>query len=318
MWDFLSAVVMLTQFQLIKKYGLRIRGHLGQHLLIDPHIPKKIIALLKLEKGDWVLEIGPGLGALTSHLSELPIHLTVVEKDPRFVEILKKELDKGLSLPSLRGSGARNDKPAMIEIIHEDILKFDFEKHFKGLPAGKKIKAVSNLPYYITAPILFQLIDHRHLISEAVLMMQKEVADRLTAKPGTKDYGKLTLAVQYAARAEQAFHVSPACFTPQPEIESSVLVLKMQPPLLPENEEKLFLKLIRIAFAQRRKVLASLLIKEFKIVSRTEIVQLLEGMNLPPDVRGERLGLEEYFQLTWFLKIKEEEGKIRNKRKEDE
>lgn len=278
---------MPTQIELLKKYGLSIRGNMGQHLLIDPNIQRKIAGLLDLKEGELVFEIGPGLGALTHEILERGAKIFAVEKDPRFVEILKSEY-----------GGNEN-----FEVVNEDIIKFDFAQLQKKAKK-KKIKAVSNLPYYITAPILFILAEHRELFSKAVVMMQKEVARRITASPGSKDYGRLTLALRYGADVRHAFDVPPPCFTPQPEVSSSVLELTFHAgkDLLPPEQEKAVFDLIELAFSQRRKTLLSILAHKSKVKNREEIQKIFEKVGIKPSARGEELLFKDYLALSETLR----------------
>ncbi len=275
---------MTTQIDLLKKYGLSIKGNMGQHLLIDPNIQKKIVDALDLKAGELVFEIGPGLGALTGEILNRGAKVFAVEKDPRFVEILREEYGEKRGL----------------EVAEDDIIRFDFKKFAEKL-GKKKIKVVSNLPYYITAPILFCLADAREIISMAVLMMQKEVADRVMASPGTKDYGRLTLAVRYSADVKHLFDVSRGCFTPQPEVSSSVLEFDFYPKkqLLDSKTEKRVFKLIELAFSQRRKTFMKILSHDPQIgKTRDEISKIFEKHSIKPTARGEELMFKDYLAIA--------------------
>lgn len=277
---------MPTQIELIKKYGLSIRGHLGQHLLIDPNLQRKIVDLLEIEPSDSVVEIGPGLGALTAEILKQAKKVWVIEKDPRFIDVLKQEFKTQKNL----------------EIIHSDILKVDFKKIGKNTRA---FKVIGNLPYYITAPILFHLLDFSALISKCVVMMQKEVADRLTASPGTKSYGRLSILMRYLANVRHEFDVSPGCFTPRPEVDSSVLSLTFNPATarLPQAEEKIFLRILTTAFSQRRKTLLHLLSHDPELkLDRETLAQTFESFHWTKTVRGEELLLKDFLDLTHALK----------------
>jgi 16S rRNA (adenine1518-N6/adenine1519-N6)-dimethyltransferase len=280
---------MTTQIELLKKYKIPVRGHLGQHLLIDPNVARKIVQLLDLKPGDVVLEVGPGLGALTWLLLEHPIRVLVVEKDKRFVEILRQEWQILCEQNSVKSE---------LRLEHADFLEWNLEKEIQAYPT---IKVVSNLPYYITAPILFRLIENRTRISQAVLMMQKEVAARLSAKPGSEDYGRLTLGVQYAADLKASFDVPPACFTPQPEVGSSVIQLCFKQPLFASAAEERFFDLVKLAFSQRRKTLVSLLARSGWFQSRGQVLGLVQTAGLPADVRGEKLNLKDFLKMTEIL-----------------
>ncbi len=279
---------MSTQIELLKKYGLSVRGQSGQHLLIDPNIQRKIVDLLDPKPGDTILEIGPGLGALTEEILNRGAKVWAVEKDERFVEILKGEF-----ADSLKGR---------LKIVSGDILKFDLKK-IVPKKAGKnfRLKVASNLPYYITTPILFHLIRYRDRIETAVLTMQKDVAARLLASPGSKDYGRLTLGVRVAADVRHGFDIPPTCFTPPPEVDSSVVVLTFYPgSKLPKDlDEKFLFALIQTAFGQRRKTLFSLLGRDPKIkVDRSRLAQIFESLGFPSKVRGEELLLKDYLALA--------------------
>ncbi len=278
---------MQTQIDLLKKYSLPIRGRMGQHLLVDPNIQRKIVDCLDLKPGEWVFEIGPGLGALTGALLERGAKVLAVEKDPRFVPILREEWGNHGEL----------------EVVESDILDFDFKSVFKNRRI-KTIKVAGNLPYYITAPILFYLVENSARIESAVLMMQKEVAQRIMASPGSKDYGRLTLAMHYAAQVKHAFDVGPACFTPRPEVSSSVLEFKFRSEaerLEPALEKRMF-RLIEIAFSQRRKTLLSLLKHYVPGVKRENLEEIFKNQGWTLTVRGEELLLKDFLVLAGHLK----------------
>lgn len=279
---------MQTQIDLLKKYGLSVRGHLGQHLLIDPNMQRKIVDLLELTPKDNVLEIGPGLGALTGNILGRCARFVAVEKDEKFVSILNQEY------PEFQGKSN--------EVIQSDILDFDFAPVVES-KSKTPWKAVSNLPYYITAPILFKLLEYRRHFSKMVLMMQKEVADRLVANPGSKAYGRLTLGIRYAGNVEHAFDVSPNCFTPKPEVGSSVVVFTPHPkPALSPEKEKFLMHLIQVAFGQRRKMFIRLLSEDEQTgKSREEIQRIFEAKGISQTARGEELLLKDYFALVEAL-----------------
>ncbi|MCB9800209.1 MAG: ribosomal RNA small subunit methyltransferase A [Candidatus Omnitrophica bacterium] len=274
---------MLTQIELIRKYGLSIRGHLGQHLLIDGNISRKIVDALNPAAGDEVLEIGPGLGALTGELLNRGSRLTVVEKDARFAEILNREYASAMN--------------PHFKVVHQDFMDFDL----KSLGKKQDVKVISNLPYYITAPILMRLLEHRGLFSKAVVMMQKEVAQRFTAMPGSKDYGRLSLKMRYYAGITHLFDVKPTCFTPRPKVHSSVLELQFRKrDELPKdiNEEFLF-DLIKLAFSQRRKTFLNLLIRDKTLqIDKQKITEFFESNGMSLKVRGEELLMKDFIRLA--------------------
>jgi 16S rRNA (adenine1518-N6/adenine1519-N6)-dimethyltransferase len=282
---------MLTQIDLIKKYRIAVRGHVGQHLLIDPNMQRKIVNLLEISKGDTVFEIGPGLGALTGRMIEQGCGIIAVEKDKKFVEILNEEL----------GASVSN----RIKIIQGDILKCDLAGILadNGL-RGRKIKVISNLPYYITAPVLFYLIERRDLLSRAVLTLQKEVGDRMDAQPGSKDYGRLSVGVRYAASVRRAFNIPPQCFTPRPAVDSATVVLDFDRPRLErKGEEKIFSRVVRTAFCQRRKTLFhNLMCDRGFSLTREVLAETFLALGFKKMVRGEELLLKDYLALTDVLK----------------
>ena len=282
-----------TQVTLLKKYGLSVRGFRGQHLLIDPNIQRKITALVEPRPREWILEIGPGLGALTAELLQAGASVIAVEKDRRFCEILHGELG--------------GDYRGRLFIENADVLKMDLKKllgRFRRTKKNAKVKVVSNLPYYITSPVLFWLIENRARVERAVLMMQREVADRLLAQPGNKDYSRLTLGVRYYAGVHRAFEVSRNCFSPKPEVDSSVVTLDFHPSSLlpPGLDEEFLFDLIRTAFAARRKTLLHQLAHDPKIRrSRDDLAALLGRFGIPENARGETLLLKDFISLAQAL-----------------
>jgi 16S rRNA (adenine1518-N6/adenine1519-N6)-dimethyltransferase len=277
---------MSTQIALLKKYGLPIRGYSGQHILIDPNVQRKIVNSLDPKPRDKVLEIGPGLGALTEEILKRGSRVLAVEKDKRFAEILEGELSR--------------DYGKKLEIIHGDILKLKLDR-LKPSKDKTLWKVMSNLPYYITAPILFHLIGYRRLVSKAVLTMQKEVANRLLAPPGSKDYGRLTLAVRYAADIRYLFDISSTCFTPRPEVDSSVVELTFHSDSqMPQHmDEPLLFHLIQAAFSQRRKTLLHIFSRDPKIKkNRDALLLIFKAAQIDPSARGENLLLKDFFTLT--------------------
>lgn len=283
---------MPTQVELLKKYNIPIRGNMGQHLLIDPNIQKKIVDLLEIVPGELILEIGPGLGALTGEVLERGASVLAVEKDGRFLKVLEDEWGQ------VRINGGK------LEILHQDVLQFDFGILKKKLGKQKQVKVLSNLPYYITAPILFFLIENKKWISKAILMMQKEVADRIMASAGGKEYGRLTLGVRYAADVKHAMNVPAGCFTPRPEVASTVLDLSFHSDeqlLSPEKEKRLF-ALVDLAFSQRRKTLLSLLSHHPKMnIGREAWQKALESCGLKSTARGEELLFKDFLALSEYL-----------------
>jgi 16S rRNA (adenine1518-N6/adenine1519-N6)-dimethyltransferase len=279
---------MLSQIELLKKYGLRIRGHLGQHLLMDPNTIRKIVDGLDLRSGDRVFEIGPGLGAVTQEVLRRGFPLLAVETDKKFVEVLTEELSP--------------EYPGHFKLVYADILKSDPKKLIRDWAGpGTKVKVIGNLPYYISTPILFHLIEHAEVFSSAVMMLQKEVAARLTAKAGDDDYGRLSVTSKLYGETEFLFDVSPKCFLPPPEVTSRVIRYTFREGLQP-GHEKFLLEVVKIAFSQRRKTLLSLLAHDLKPKrDREDLVGILEKLGFSSKVRGETLSLEQFVLLSEAL-----------------
>lgn len=270
----------------IKKYDFAFQKKFGQNFLIDSHVLDKIIAAAGVTKEDVVLEIGPGFGTMTQYLAEAAKEVIAVEIDKTLIPILHETL-------------AEYDN---ITIINEDILKVDIAKLVEEKNAGKPIKVVANLPYYITTPIIMGLFESHVPLDNITVMVQKEVAQRMQAGPGTKDYGALSLAVQFYAEPYIVANVPPNCFIPRPGVGSAVIRLTKweNPPIEVEDETFLF-SLIRASFNQRRKTLQNSLVNGGVSVTKEQVVEALEKMELSPTVRGEALTLEQFAQLSDIL-----------------
>lgn len=269
---------------LIKKYDFSIQKKYGQNFLIDSNILESIVSGAGITKDDTVLEIGPGMGALTSYLCEAAKKVIAVEVDKMLIPILKdtlKEYDN-------------------IELINDDILKVDLSKITKDVPEG--IKVVANLPYYITTPIVMELLEKEKNIKSITVMVQKEVASRMKDGPGTKSYGALSLAVQYYSRPEILFTVSKNCFIPKPNVDSAVIKLDIykpsERPVQVADADKMF-KIIRAAFNQRRKTLVNALGNSAELdYDKYDIAMALRKMRFSVNVRGEALTLQNFAELT--------------------
>jgi 16S rRNA (adenine1518-N6/adenine1519-N6)-dimethyltransferase len=257
---------------ILKRFGIRMSKKLGQNFLIDEHVVRKIVEAANLTSGDAVLEIGPGIGTLTQGLAEAGGEVTAVEIDRRLIEVLGKTLE-----------GYDN-----IKIVHGDILRIDVAKEVMA----PRYKVVANLPYYITTPIIMGLLEARMPIDVLVTMVQKEVAERMVAVPGTKDYGSLSVAVQYYTQPEIMFLVPPASFIPPPAVDSAVIrcTVREKPPV--EVNERVFFRVVKAAFAQRRKTLSNTL-KTTGVPADTLRV-ILEKAGIDGTRRGETLSLEEF------------------------
>ena len=278
---------------ILKKYDFTFQKKFGQNFLIDTHVLEKIVDAADIGKDDLVLEIGPGIGTVTQYLCEAARQVIAVEIDRKLIKILKDTL-----------SAYDN-----VEVINEDILKVDIAALVQEKNGGKPIKVVSNLPYYITTPIIMTLLEKRVPVTDMTLMMQEEVARRMQAVPGNKDYGALSLAVQYYSVPYIAAFVPQNCFMPRPNVGSAVVNLKChkEPPVKVKDEELMF-KLIKASFAQRRKTLqngltnsAELDFTKEKITEAILKMQEILGMKQNPLIRGETLTLKEFACLSDIL-----------------
>lgn len=273
--------------QVLQKHDFHFQKKFGQNFLIDTHVLEKIVEAAEVGPEDFVLEIGPGIGTMTQYLGERARQVLAVEIDNNLIPILKETL-----------SGYDN-----VEILHGDILKQDIQAIADRYNGGKPIKVVANLPYYITTPIIMGLFESHVPLANVTVMVQKEVADRMKAKPGTKEYGALSLAVQYYANPYLAANVPPNCFMPRPNVGSAVIRLDcLSKTPVEVKDEKLMFRLIRASFNQRRKTLQNGLANSGELnFSKEEIGLAIEKAGLPPSIRGEKLGLEEFARLSDLL-----------------
>ena len=268
----------------IQKYNFMFQKKFGQNFLIDTHVVDKIIRSAGLTKDDMVLEIGPGIGSLTQHLAENAGKVVAVEIDKNLIPILAETLKDYDN----------------ITVINEDILKVDINKIAQEYNGGRPIKVVANLPYYITTPIIMGLFESHVPIESITVMVQKEVADRMQVGPGTKDYGALSLAVQYYAKPDIVANVPPNCFIPRPNVGSAVIRLtRYQEPPVKVEDEALMFKLIRASFNQRRKTLVNGLSNSPEIhFGKEQITKVIEELGWSSTIRGESLTLEEFATLS--------------------
>lgn len=274
--------------EILQKYNFNFQKKFGQNFLIDEHVLDKIIRAAEITKDDYVLEIGPGIGTMTQYLACAAREVTAVEIDRALIPILEdtlKEYDN-------------------VSIINEDILKVDIAALAKEKNGGRPIKVVANLPYYITTPIIMGLFESHVPLESITVMVQKEVADRMQVGPGTKDYGALSLAVQYYAEPYIVANVPPNCFMPRPAVGSAVIRLtRHQKPPVEVMDEKLMFRLIRASFNQRRKTLANGLKNSGELnLSKEVITAAIEKLGKGSSVRGEALNLEEFARLTNIIK----------------
>ena len=271
----------------LQKYHFNFQKKFGQNFLIDTHVLERIIEESKISKEDCVLEIGPGIGTMTQYLAENAKEVIAVEIDKELIPILEdtlKDYDN-------------------VTIINGDILKVDINQIVKEKNKGESIKVVANLPYYITTPIIMGLFESHVPLKSITIMVQKEVADRMQVGPGTKDYGALSLAVQYYAKPEIVANVPPNCFMPRPNVGSAVIRLtRYEKPPVEVNNEKYMFSLIRASFNQRRKTLVNGLLNAGNLnVTKEEITGALVQMSLSLTIRGEVLTLDQFVTLSNLL-----------------
>ena len=273
--------------EVIQKYQFAFQKKFGQNFLIDPHVLDKIIGAAGVTKEDMVLEIGPGIGTMTQYLAEAAGKVVAVEIDNNLIPILKETL-------------ADYDN---ITIINEDILKVDIKKLAEEYNGGRPIKVVANLPYYITTPIIMGLFESNVPIDNITVMVQKEVADRMQVGPGSKDYGALSLAVQYYAEPYIVANVPPNCFIPRPNVGSAVIRLTSHKEMpVQVTDPKLMFRLIRASFNQRRKTLQNGLNNAPDIsFTKEQIIAAIESLGVPATIRGEALDLKQFAQLANYF-----------------
>ena len=271
--------------EILNKYHIVFQKKYGQNFLIDEHVIAKILKAAEISKDDTVLEIGPGIGTLTQYLCENAGKVIAVEIDKSLIPILEND--------TLAGYGN-------VKIINDDVMKLDLKALIEEENAGKPVKVVANLPYYITTPIVMALLEKKLPVESITVMVQKEVAARMQAVPGSSDYGALSLAVQYYSEPYIAANVPVNCFMPRPKVDSAVIRMKLyaEPPVHVDNEKLLF-ALIRASFNQRRKTLLNGICNYSELdFTREEAASAIERAGLSPDVRGETLSLEQFALLT--------------------
>lgn len=273
--------------EILQKYNFTFQKKFGQNFLIDTRVLERIIAQAEITKDDMVLEIGPGIGTMTQYLCENAREVVAVEIDNSLIPILEDTLSEYNN----------------VTVINDDILKVDINKLVEEHNAGKPIKVVANLPYYITTPIIMGLFEKKVNVDSITIMVQKEVADRMKSGPGSKDYGALSLAVQYYSKPEIVANVPPNCFMPRPNVSSAVIRLKLYDEMAVkvENENLLF-RLIRASFNQRRKTLVNGIKNSGELnYTKEQVVEALAKMGLNENIRGEALTLEQFGELSDIL-----------------
>lgn len=272
---------------IIRSHNFSFQKRYGQNFLTDTHVIDKIMDAADLTKDDHVIEIGPGIGSMTQYLCERAGHVSAIEIDRELIPILNetlKEFDN-------------------ISIINDDVLKVDLERLIKERGMKGKTKVVANLPYYITTPIIMGLLENHVPVDSIIVMVQKEVADRMQSGPGSKDYGALSLAVSYYCEPHIVANVPPNCFIPRPKVGSAVICLDLydDPPVKVMDEGFMF-RLIRAAFNQRRKTLVNSISNAAGLgISKQDVAKALEDMELPETIRGEALTLDRFAQLSDHL-----------------
>lgn len=272
----------------LQKYHFNFQKKYGQNFLVDTHVLEKIMDAAEISEEDCVVEIGPGIGTMTQYLAERAGSVIAVEIDQNLIPILEETLAEYEN----------------VSVLNEDILKVDLNQIVQEKNGGRPVKVVANLPYYITTPIIMGLFEKHVPLQSITIMVQKEVADRMQVGPGTKDYGALSLAVQYYAKPEIVAIVPPNCFIPRPNVASAVIRLTRyeKPPVEVEDEGFLF-ALIRASFNQRRKTLANGLSNAQNLsVTREQVTEALAAMDLPATIRGEALTLAQFARLSALLK----------------
>ena len=273
--------------EVLKKYNFSFQKKFGQNFLIDTHVLEKIIEESEITPDDCVLEIGPGIGTMTQYLAE------------NAKKVIAVEIDKAL-IPILQDTLSEYDN---VTVINDDILKVDIESICNEYNDGKPIKVVANLPYYITTPIIMGLFESHVPLKSITIMVQKEVADRMQEGPGSKDYGALSLAVQYYSKPEIVANVPPNCFMPRPNVGSAVIkLIRYEEPPVSVDDEKYMFSLIRASFNQRRKTLSNGLANGGLGLTREDVVNALGQMGISETIRGEALTLEQFAELSNILK----------------
>ncbi|HHW47782.1 MAG TPA: 16S rRNA (adenine(1518)-N(6)/adenine(1519)-N(6))-dimethyltransferase RsmA [Clostridiaceae bacterium] len=277
--------------EFMKKYNIRLTKSLGQNFLIDNNIVRKIVDSAQISEGDMVIEVGAGIGNMTSEIASRAGKVIAIEIDRRLI-----------------GALTENIKPFNnVQIINNDILKLDIKRDVlsaentgSGGFVPENIKVVANLPYYITTPIIMKFLEEAEGINMLVLMVQKEVADRMVAKPGGKDYGVLSVAVQYYSTPERIFDVPPGCFVPPPDVHSTVIRLRInkEPPVKVDDKE-MFFKVVKAAFGQRRKTLLNALSNSgYFNLDKEKIKQILNNLGISENLRGEALSITQFALLS--------------------
>lgn len=284
---------------ILHKYKIRADKSLGQNFLVDDNVINEIIEASNINKNDTVIEIGPGLGVLTNRLLQVSNNVIAVELDKRMVRILEDRFRENIECNENSADSSK------LEIINEDILKVNLNELIKEKKQNqniKRVKIVANLPYYISTPIIMKLLEERLDIDEIIVMVQKEVAERLTAKTGTRLAGAITYAVEFYSEATQIIKVPKESFIPSPKVESEVIKLKVRKqPDIEVKDEKFLFNIIQKSFMQRRKTLSNALINCGFIKDKKQLEEMWKVLNLEDNVRGENLTLEQFGKIADYL-----------------
>lgn len=270
--------------EILSKYGFKFSKSLGQNFLIDGNIVRKIVEKAKITKEDCVLEIGPGMGTLTEELALSAKKVLAIELDKNLLPILDETLEDYEN----------------VEIVHGDVLKVDLEKLIEEKLDNKPVKVVANLPYYVTTPIITKLLESNLNIDSIIVMVQKEVAERMEAKPGGKDYGSLSVFVNFYSIPEIIINVPKTVFMPQPKIDSAVIKLNIKKDL-PDIDKDKFFKIVKAAFSKRRKTLLNALSSYGFSIDKEVIKETLEQLNIKPEIRAENLSIEDFIKISKSL-----------------
>ncbi len=270
--------------EILSRYGFEFSKSLGQNFLIDGNIVRKIVEKANVTKEDYVLEIGPGIGTLTEELALNAKKVVAIELDKDLLPILDETLGKYEN----------------IEIIHGDVLKVDLEKIIEEKLDNKPVKVVANLPYYVTTPIITKLLESNLNLDSIIVMVQKEVAERMEAKPGGKDYGSLSVFVNFFSIPEIIIKVPKTVFMPQPKIDSAVIKLNIKKDL-PDIDKDKFFKIVKAAFSKRRKTLLNALSTYGFNIDKGTIKETLEKLNIKPEIRAENLSVEDFIKISKSL-----------------
>lgn len=291
--------------RILKKYNIKADKSLGQNFLVNDDVIEKIIETADIKNEDLIIEIGPGLGVLTNRLLEKSNNVVAIELDKRMVRILEDRFSNNIHNSNLSKEDNIINNYSNLEIINEDILKVDLENLIKSKKHNsniKEVKVVANLPYYISTPIIMKLLEQKLEINEIIVMVQKEVAERLTAKTGTRLSGAITYAVEYYSEATPIIKVPKESFIPSPKVESEVIKLKVRnTPKIEVKDEKLLFNIIQKSFMQRRKTLSNSLVNYNILTNKNDVEKMFKTLDINDHIRGEALTLEQFGYIANYI-----------------